>query len=106
MVWLLLVVFVLLQIADVWTTNKVLARGGREKNPIVRFLMRLFGQLWWVPKLILTIGCGLYLAVQPWPEGPLWLVFIIVLYAWVVWSNLRQFPAGRLLLERLRLPCR
>lgn len=37
--WVFLAVFVLLQIADVWTTHKALSMGKREANP---FLARLF----------------------------------------------------------------
>lgn len=36
MIW---IVFIAAQLADVWTTNKVLSQGGREMNPLVQWLM-------------------------------------------------------------------
>jgi hypothetical protein len=37
--------------ADMLTTCASLARGGREINPPMVWVMRHFGDLWWMPKL-------------------------------------------------------
>ena len=54
---ILLLAFVLLQVADVLTTRQVLAAGGWEANPAVAWAMTNFGPWWPVPKLALMIAC-------------------------------------------------
>jgi hypothetical protein len=48
---ILLVLFTLLSVADVWTTLKLLARGGRELNPLLLMSMRRLGE---VPGLVVV----------------------------------------------------
>ena len=38
------------QALDVSTTNRVLASGGTELNPLMRISMAELGSLWWLPK--------------------------------------------------------
>ena len=57
----LLLTLVLLQLADIVTTNTVLAAGGREANPVMASAMAGFGSLWWLPKLAVAITCALVL---------------------------------------------
>lgn len=40
-----LLILFLLQIADIWSTYKILNRGGREMNKLVKWFMRRFGTL-------------------------------------------------------------
>jgi hypothetical protein len=47
-----------LQVLDIWTTNAILAAGGRERNPVVRWCMARCGRWWWVPKLA-VVGLAL-----------------------------------------------
>jgi hypothetical protein len=54
---ILLAVFAALQLADVFTTNQVLANGGREANPLGVLAMSHFGSYWPVPKLALMAVC-------------------------------------------------
>nr|WP_209280120.1 DUF5658 family protein [Desulfobaculum xiamenense] len=84
--------FVALQVADVWSTNRILLRGGRELNPVVRWLMRACGRWWWVPKIVIATACGVYLTLEPWPDGPAVLGLVTAIYVWVVYRNLRQLP--------------
>ncbi len=56
---ILLLTFVLLQLADVFTTNSVLAAGGREANPLMAAAMSNCGSLWWAPKLAVALACAL-----------------------------------------------
>lgn len=101
---MLTVLFIALQVLDVWSTRSILARGGRERNPVMRALMRVCGRWWWVPKLGFAIPCGVYLGFVDGWEGPALLVLCNLLYIWVVWNNMRQFPQGRRALTALRLP--
>ncbi len=49
--WLLLGLFIALEVADVVTTNQRLALPGvREANPIMAALQRELGGAWWLPK--------------------------------------------------------
>ena len=54
----LLVAFLLLQVADVLTTQRVLATGGWEGNPAMVWTMAHFGPLWFVPKPAAMAGCA------------------------------------------------
>ena len=58
---ILIVIFVLLQVADVFTTNSVLAAGGREENPFVAAAISSCGSLWWLPKLGVALACAIIL---------------------------------------------
>ena len=73
-----LAVFVLLQIADVWTTHKALSMGKREANPFLARLFEYFNPvkvmvlvkpvaviaLWVADIPIVTVAaCALYVAV-------------------------------------------
>jgi hypothetical protein len=50
--WILLILFVELQIADVLTTNRALTIPGVwEFNPLMAMSQAKFGAAWWVPKL-------------------------------------------------------
>ena len=74
------IVFLLLQLADVWTT------GATEGNPVLAWVMARTGKAWPLLKLILAVG-GAYLL---WAEGLLWVVWLMcAVYAIVVYSNLQ-----------------
>ena len=50
--WLLLLLFALLQVADVVTTNYALAVPGVwEANPLMALMQSRFGAAWWLPKV-------------------------------------------------------
>lgn len=85
----------LLQLADVLTTLRALRHGRREANPLVRAMMRRFGRLWWVPKLIVA-GAGMAL-VWMGRDGALarpaaWA--LVAIGAWAAWSNWRRGAPG------------
>lgn len=54
---ILLAVFGALQIADVMTTQRVLAGGGWEANPLGVLAMAHLGTYWPIPKLALMAAC-------------------------------------------------
>jgi hypothetical protein len=79
--WLLLAIFVVLQVADVLTTNSALAIAGNwEANPIMASYQAQWGAAWWLPK---AAGVG-WICVA----GPLvqrwWPMILAVSYSFVV----------------------
>src|SRR5215472_16038971 len=60
--WILWILFIGLQIADVVTTNYALAVPGNwEANPIMRLSQNYLGAAWWVPKIV-AVGFAATLA--------------------------------------------
>jgi len=99
MTYLLLAALVALQLADIWTTLRVLAQGGRELNPLLAYLFARFGArpvllvikaalatwLWWFAHHYTLIGLwGVRITI------PQFLGVCCVLYALIVLSNWRQ----------------
>lgn len=73
-----LIVFSVLQIADIWTTMKALSMGKKEMNPLlanlfekydplpvmVAFKVTAISALWWADMYVITgLLCALYLLV-------------------------------------------
>ena len=78
------VVFLALQIADVWTTIRALKLGATEANPVVAWLMEKTGSGWPFVKLAGAVA-GAYTA---WAGGGLWVVWVLcAIYVYVVYSN-------------------
>lgn len=88
--WALFVVYILLHVGDVITTNRVLAAGGFESNFFLRWIMKHTGRFWWIPKILLGVSAGaVCLFVQPTGVGLSVLSFLVAFYTWVVTHNLR-----------------
>src|SRR5262249_14812762 len=84
--WLLWVIFIGLQIADVVTTNYALAVPGNwEVNPIMIFSQRHLGAAWWLPK-IAAVGMAAGVAARASRTWPI--LFVISYYIMVVSTNL------------------
>lgn len=84
----LLIVFVLLQVADVWTTERGLAIGLQEINPAVAWLIRRFGRrpaLFGIKALQIAIAFGAWAA--DWLQWPA-LALVDLAFAGVVVNNL------------------
>jgi hypothetical protein len=84
--WMLWILFIGLQIADVVTTNRALAIPGNwEANPIMQFSQTHLGAAWWLPK----VGAVGFAAVampqtfRPWP-----ILLVVWYYVIVVSGNL------------------
>ena len=84
---ILLIAIILLQIADLWTTWKVLNEGGNEKNPVMVFLMDWIGVL---PSLVLTKAFAMTLCVVIYLVQPYLLIPLIIFYGVVVVKNYKQ----------------
>ena len=53
--WLLLILFVGFQAADIASTNYALAKPGvHEINPLMAFSQAELGAVWWLPKLAMV----------------------------------------------------
>ena len=57
----LIAAFAVLQVLDVITTNRVLANGGWEGNPLGALAIAFFGGYWAVPKLALVALCATFM---------------------------------------------
>jgi hypothetical protein len=87
--WILLILFVELQIADILTTNKALAVPGVwELNPLMAMSQAKLGAAWWVPKL--TAVAYLCLAAtfmrRRWP-----IIFAVSVSGLAVLGNISHF---------------
>ena len=94
MLTLLVIIYILLNIADIYTTKRVLDSGGSEANPLMAKLMFILKGFWWVGKMLIsfiTIVCVGYLYVI---DMRTWAMIIMALanvfYCWVVVHNTKQ----------------
>lgn len=85
--FLLFVLVVALQAADAYLTWRVLRGGGRELNPVVRFLMQELGTVAGlaVAKVALVVVIWIFLL-----DHPVWMALVTGLYVWVVVHNWNQ----------------
>ena len=87
--WILLILFVELQIADILTTNQALTIPGVwELNPLMAMSQAKFGAAWWVPKL--AVAAYLCLAAtlvrRHWP-----IIFAVSVSGVAVLGNISHF---------------
>lgn len=79
-----LVIFVVLQVADVWTTDRALKMGKREANPFLARLFEYFNPVK-VMVAVKTVAVVALWYVAFWPLTAV----LCVLYVWVVGNNLQ-----------------
>ena len=87
--WILLILFVELQIADILTTDRALAIPGVwELNPLMAISQAEFGAAWWVPKLaVVTYLClAASLMRRRWP-----IIFAVSVSGLAVLGNISHF---------------
>lgn len=85
----IMIVFSILQLADIWTTNKALSMGGREINPVMRWLMAKLGV---IPALVWMKAVVVFIAYKYiYPHPSLIEVFGIVtaFYVYVIYNNFK-----------------
>jgi len=81
-----IIAYVLTNILDVVSTNKVLKHGGRELNPVMRWVMDKFGKAWAIPKFALA-GAALGILLH---FNFIWVVWVVAaLYGGVALHNFR-----------------
>jgi hypothetical protein len=84
--WPLLILFILLQVADVLTTNAGLALAGNsEGNPLMAAYQAGLGAMWWLPKVTVI---GLAWVLQPLMRRQWPMICAISYYALIVSGNL------------------
>jgi Domain of unknown function (DUF5658) len=86
--WLLPVLFIGLQVADVVSTNYALAIPGIwEANPLMALAQAKLGAIWWLPKLAVA---GLVCAATPMLRRPWPMLAVVAYYVMVVSINIAQ----------------
>lgn len=93
-IYVLFVLLVLLQAGDVYTTNRILANGGREANPVIAWVMGKLGRYWWLSKVAVMLPIALLVWLSPGYHTLMALLFMVILYLWVVWHNSQQMTAA------------
>jgi hypothetical protein len=83
--FLLAMLFIILNILDVTTTRKVLKNGGYEANPIARLLMRF--NLFLPAKIIMVLVILLIMAEEE--TGTMTGIICCGIYIFIVWNNFR-----------------
>jgi hypothetical protein len=87
--WILLILFIELQIADILTTNHALALPGVwELNPLMAMSQAKLGAAWWVPKLAVVayLCLAATLMRRRWP-----IVFAVSVSGLAVLGNISHF---------------
>jgi Domain of unknown function (DUF5658) len=87
--WILLILFIELQIADILTTNYALALPGVwELNPLMAMSQARLGAAWWVPKLgvVAYLCLAATLMRRRWP-----IVFAVSVSSLAVLGNISHF---------------
>lgn len=87
MLIVLLLLFTALQVSDAVLTLLILRDGGRELNPIMRWLMDKIGI---VPALV-WVKLGLVVAVAVWVHSVPLLAVFVAIYIAVVVFNVRNY---------------
>ena len=84
---LLAVSAIMLELLDVISTYHMLARGGQEANPVVRWFMQVLGDAWplcKVPELVVIV---IMWKLVPRRIALVFLGFMVASYGFVVWYN-------------------
>jgi len=84
---LLAIAAILLEATDVVSTYHMLARGGREQNPIVLWFMHAIGDAWPLCKLPEVALIAILWAFAPRPLALICLGLMVAGYSFVVWHN-------------------
>jgi hypothetical protein len=84
---LLAVATLVLEALDVISTERMLARGGHEANPIVAWFMHVLGDAWPVCKLPEIILILVVWKLAPRPIALVFLGGVVAAYSFVVWYN-------------------
>ncbi|MEJ2803141.1 DUF5658 family protein [Comamonadaceae bacterium PP-2] len=95
----LYILLCVLNLADIYTTYRILGRGGSELNPIMAKLFARVGVLTGLllVKTPLVAGLGLLVFLRD-LQGLYWLLLLAAacaVYVYVVWNNLREMRKQR-----------
>ncbi|ROR23047.1 hypothetical protein EC845_1961 [Comamonas sp. BIGb0124] len=95
----LYILLCVLNLADIYTTQRILGRGGSELNPL---MAKLFARVGVLPGLLLVkiplvAGLGLLMFLGG-LQGRYWLLLLgaaCAVYLYVLWHNLREMRKQR-----------
>lgn len=93
MLYVLAVLLAVFQILDGYLTEKVIQHGGREGNPVAKFLMRPFGRVGFYVIKGLVVSAAVFAAAYYAITAVV--VLSLIFYGWVVIHNFNVY-------ERLR----
>ena len=85
--FLLAILFTILNILDITTTRKVLRNGGYEANPIVRLLMRV--HLFIPAKIIMILFILMTMIMTEGETGIMTGLICCGIYGFILWNNFR-----------------
>lgn len=87
-----ILLLIALNVADVYTTYKILKNGGQELNKSVSFLIQKFGLLYGliVSKIIIMPIVVIELYFKPLPIDYVLVSLICGWYVWVIYHNVRE----------------
>ena len=78
-------------VADISLTSKILAKGGRELNPLMKWCMDKLGESWMMPKVIFTMCILAVLFTMP-SLAPL--IAVCIVQGVVVLWNVKEYWKG------------
>lgn len=81
----LFIIFVLLQAADALLTERIIARGGHEMNPIMAPIIEALGQGWVFVKLLVTASIAGIMLANEWASAlavSCGVMVLVVLWNW------------------------
>lgn len=87
---ILFLILIVLQVLDVYTTNKILSQGGRELNKIMKFFMDKFKSFWYIPKVLIVLCSVMFLLFLPILYMSIVLGLINCFYIYVVFHNFKE----------------
>lgn len=95
----LYILLCVLNLADVYTTHRILGRGGSERNPLMAWLFARVGVLLGLllAKVPLVAGLGVLVWLGG-LQGRYWLLLLgaaCAVYLYVLWNNLREMRKQR-----------
>lgn len=77
-----------LMVADIYLTNRILAKGGTELNPLMRWCMDRLGDIWMMPKVIVTLCVLAVLFTLP---SPIPMIVVCIIQGGIVLWNVKEY---------------
>jgi hypothetical protein len=89
---ILIAILLTFMAADVFITNAIINKGGKELNPVVRWFMDTFGAWWFLPKIFVTAcAIAIFAYINLYTFG---LIFANIVYAGVLAWNIKELCNG------------
>lgn len=79
--------------ADVWSTNRAIAKGAKEANPVMAFFMRVLKEKWLLARLVFS-QAHIFTVVHSPAAAETWkgvasFGLNLALMAYVIWNNIK-----------------